>query len=100
MPSTFDIFEKKKFSNITILEIFSENVTFLKTKFSNTDIYIIIHGDIRDVEKFNLEKFDFIFFGTALIFYQEKILPKRWKNLKLCKKLVVLGNAVWAVPKR
>ena len=66
-----DLFESTEYSKITILEIFEENVKFLKTKFNNPEIYSIIQGDVRNLDALNLNKFDVVFFWHGI-----DLLPK------------------------
>ena len=83
-----DVFANSGYSKIVVLEIFLENVKFLKNKFNNTKIYSIVHGDVRNLDQFNLGKFDVIFFWHGI-----DLLPK--KDIKTTiTKLENLGNSL------
>ncbi len=95
-----DVFEENRFSNITILEIFPENVSFLREKFPDTDTYRVVHGDVREVEKLNLERFDVVFFWHGIdLLPKDDIVPTLRKLEGLCKSLIVLGMPYGRFPR-
>jgi len=87
-----DIFEMAGYSKIVILEIFLENIKFLTTKFKNSKIHSIVHGDVRNVDKLNLNKFDVIFFWHGIDLLPENDITPTIKKLEnIGNKLLVLG---------
>lgn len=87
-----DLFEESGYSKIVILEIFEENVKFLKNKFSNSTIHSIYHGDVRNVDKLNLGKFDVVFFWHGIDLLPRNDIDKTIKKLEdICNNLLVLG---------
>ena len=87
-----DLFEMFEYSKITILEIFGENVKFLKTKFLPSQIFSIVHGDVRYVDQLNLNKFDVIFFWHGIDLLPKNDVKTTIKKLEnLGTKLIVLG---------
>ena len=87
-----DVFERTGYSKIVILEIFLENVKFLKNKFSNSIIHSILHGDARNVDKLNLNKCDVIFFWHGIDLLPENDIKTTIKKLEnIGNNLIVLG---------
>jgi hypothetical protein len=80
------------YSKITILEIFKENIDFLKTKYTDSKLYSIIHGDVRNIDKSNLGKFDVVFFWHGIdLLPTNDIKPTLEKVEKVTNNLIVLG---------
>ncbi len=87
-----DLFESTKYSKITIIEIFEENIKFLKNKFNNSKIYSIIQGDVRDIDKLNLDKFDVVFFWHGIDLLPKNDIKATIKKLEdIGSNLLVLG---------
>jgi len=87
-----DLFELTEYSKIVILEIFKENVEFLKNKFNDSTIYSIVHGDVRNVDKLNLGKFDVVFFWHGIDLLPKTDIKTTIKKLeKIGNNLIVLG---------
>lgn len=81
-----DLFEQSGYSKIVMLEIFEDNIKFLKNKFVDSRIHSIIHGDVRNLDKLNLGKFDVIFFWHGI-----DLLPKNDIKVTI-EKLENVGN--------
>lgn len=95
-----DVFEQSGYSKIIILEIFFENVKYLKNKFSNSTIHSILHGDVRNVEKLNLDKFDVIFFWHGIDLLPENDVKTTINKLEnMGNNLIVLGMPFGKYPK-
>lgn len=87
-------FQEAKYNKIIILEAFDDNYKFLKKEFeeSNPQLYKVIHGDIRNIEDFQLQKIDVVFFWHGIEHLPEKDIITTLKKLESkANKIIVLG---------
>ena len=86
-------FQESKYNKIVVIEAFHENAMYLKDKLEkNSDLFKIIEGDIRDIEKFDLSKFDVVFFWHGIEHLPLQDIEPTLENLEsYANFLVVLG---------
>lgn len=95
-----DAFEDGGYERITIVEIFADNVEFLRTKFTDRSTHSIIHGDVRDIERLGVGNFDVIFYWHGIdLLPRDDIEPTLKKLENLGGSLIVLGLPHGIFPK-
>jgi len=84
-------FEESNCEKIVVMEAFPENAEFLKQKFEGSKIQVI-EGDVREIEKFDMPKFDVIFFWHGIEHLQMDEIEDTLKKLESkANSLIVLG---------
>ena len=81
----------EQYDHIVVLEIYQNNVKYLKEKYRDPKIRIIT-GDVRDADKMNLGKFDVCFFwhGPEHL-HEHETKDILYKLESITKRLIVLG---------
>jgi len=88
-----DSFENANYDRIVIIEIFPDNVKFLKEKLNDSKIHRVIEGDITKIEEYDLSKFDIVFFWHGIGHLHKKHIKSTLKKLEsIANHIIILGT--------
>ncbi len=94
-------FEESGYDRIVIIEAFRENVQFLREKMGleSKSGFNVIEGDVRNIENFQIDDFDVVFFWHGIEHLPEKDMEPTLKKLEsITKHLIVIGTPWGSYP--